>query len=760
MIGLGLRLAVGSRAARTRLVLVAIGVALGTVFLLGALGYMHARGVVNHRVATRTPQLTGGPVDRPGILWSVTPVSYSPGDTAYTLIRTAPGHGPQPVPLGAPRMPAPGSAYVSPAVAAKMAANTPDGAVWRALVPWHVVGILNRAVLHDPNERVVMAGYRHAQLSARSVAAFRISSWTQLAREAPGQSLPTYQLIPFAMAIALSLTPIAIFIASAARIGQRRRDERASALRLLGASTRQLAFLAACETAIAAFIGAVIGVGVIELLRLRESVGFGSYVVFTADAVPPLWQLMAVLVGLPLFAAATAWVALSRSITQPLATRRRAAPRVPRAWRVLIPLIGWAGVAVVLTHPSSLPLTQRAVALAIFGSLVLVGVVLAGGYLVRRGARLMRALPTASATIAGRRLEADAGGGFRAISGIAVALTVTCAVLVVGASQAAVNTVQNTHVSEAAPTPVNDVIVSGTGEPAFDRQIAQIVRTVPGVRSTAAAAFSYRSSPEAVVVGCATLSRLASESLPCGNGVLTTAALGAVGAPITITFPRAVGTTSLKTHIGGHLPRGFFLFGGGPDDVVVPPGLVPSHASLDEHDLLVDTNNSPLVQARLVGRLMRDVVSYVPVYTQSGTEPESGTLQKLELLLTAIVLVVLGIAAAGLAIGAIEGVLERRRTLAHLAATGVSARTLRTSTILEIAAPMTAALILAVAIGIGTGATFIHFYYSNDALTPIVIPWLRVVTIVLAAVAATACVVLVTLPMVGRSIGPENLRTE
>ena len=130
------------------------------------------------------------------------------------------------------------------------------------------------------------------------------------------------------------------------------------------------------------------------------------------------------------------------------------------------------------------------------------------------------------------------------------------------------------------------------------------------------------------------------------------------------------------------------------------------------------------------------------------------------MLLTAIVLVVLGIAAAGLAIGAIEGVLERRRTLAHLAATGVSARTLRTATILEIAAPMGAALILAVAVGIGTGGTFIHFYYTNDALTPIVIPWLRVITLVLATVAATACVVLATLPMVGRSIGPENLRTE
>ena len=210
----------------------------------------------------------------------------------------------------------------------------------------------------------------------------------------------------------------------------------------------------------------------------------------------------------------------------------------------------------------------------------------------------------------------------------------------------------------------------------------------------AAAAFSYRSSPEAVVVDCMALSRLVAKSMPCGQGVLTTPAFGALGAPITIRFPRAVGTTTLKTRIDGHIPSGFFLLGGGPDDVIVPPALVPVNASLDEHDLLVDANNSQLVQARLVGRLTHDVVSYVPVYTSSETPSENGTLQKLEVLLTAIVLVVLGIAAAGLAIGAIEGVLERRRTLAHLAATGVSARTLRTATILEIAAPMGAALIL------------------------------------------------------------------
>ena len=115
MIELGLRLAVSSRAARLRLALVAVGVATGTVFLLGALGYMNARDAMNQRVATRE-SLTAGPPHGPGILWAWSPVTSPRGDVAYTLFRTAPGTGPQPAPLGAPSMPAPGSAYVSPAV--------------------------------------------------------------------------------------------------------------------------------------------------------------------------------------------------------------------------------------------------------------------------------------------------------------------------------------------------------------------------------------------------------------------------------------------------------------------------------------------------------------------------------------------------------------------------------------------------------------------------------------------------------------------
>ncbi len=757
MIQLGLRLAVGSRAARLRLALVALGVAVGAVFLLGALGYMNARDAVNHRIATRAADKLATP-HGPGILWATSPITSPQNDFAYTLFRTAPGTGPQPVPLGTPAMPAPGTAYVSPAVAALMRSKS-DGAEWRALVPWKIAGTIGRAGLHDPDERVVIAGYRHDQLAPAASGALHVASWQAIADATPTPGLKPDQLIPFAMALALGLTPIAIFVASAARIGQRRRDERAAALRLLGASARQLAFLASAETAVAALIGAVGGIAVIELLRLRSSIGLGHYVIFTADAVPTLWQLAVVLIGLPLFAAATAWVALTRTISRPLATRRRAGASIPRAWRVALPAIGWAGMAVVLTHPETLPINQRAFALAAFGSLILLGVVLTGGYLVRYGARMLRALPQPAATIAGRRLQADSTGGFRAISGLAVALTVTCAVLVVGASQSAATATPMPIGGPGPATAADDLTVPTSNSAATDLRVQSIVRAQRGVRSAALVNISF-GDPVAIIAGCGALDRLAGRHLPCNKGVLVPPGAGAVGAPITVQFAGINKTPTLKTHIGGHLPAGFRLAGGGDGvQIVVPASLAPKGVDQSNRQLSVDTGGSPVVQARVIGALARDFPRYFTVNT-FVVEPESDTdVQKLEVLLTAIALLVMGVAAASLAIGAIEGVLERRRTLAHMSATGVSATTLRSATVLEIAAPMVAALILGVAIGIGTGATFIHFYFASNP-TAIVIPWGSIGWLVLAAAAATGFVVLATLPMVGRSIGAEGLRTE
>ncbi|MEA2480704.1 MAG: hypothetical protein QOJ07_2626 [Thermoleophilaceae bacterium] len=414
MIGLGIRLAVGRGGARIRLILMAVGIAIGTAGFLGALGYQHARTAMAHRGAVRTAA-TVRPLPPGGLLWNVVYASdptRAPFDGGFTLIRTASRPG-APLPLGAPRAPATGTAYVSPAVARLLRADGSDGDRWRAMVPWRVVGTLGRAALVDPGDRVVVAGADAAQLAA-SPSTVRVGDWAAVDAAVPPGGIGRTELIAFAVIAAVALAPIVIFVASVARVGQRRRDERAAALRLLGAGSRQLGLLAAAEAGIAGIAGAVGGVLLLQALALRPAIEFWSVSVFTADLVPSPAHAALALVLVPLLAIGTAWVSLVRALNRPLQTRRRADRRVPGIWRVAPVAVGWAAMAYLQRFRSGAS-DQAAIAIGLAVAMMIVGIVLFGGYVLHRVARLVRLAPGAAATFAGRRHEADAVGGFRAI---------------------------------------------------------------------------------------------------------------------------------------------------------------------------------------------------------------------------------------------------------------------------------------------------------------------------------------------------------
>ena len=434
MIQLGLRLAVGRGGGRIRLVLMTLGIAAGTAGFLGVLGYQHARSEMAHRVQVRNVETDLQSVEPGALLWNVAYVSdparpqFSGG---YTLIRTAPGDGGL-LPLGAPAAPQPGTAYVSPAVARLLRADGPDGDRWRALVPWRVVGTLGRAALSEPGERVVVAGADAAQVAAAQ-GTRRVDDWAAVSAAIPPPGIAPTELIAFAVIAAIALAPIVIFVASVARVGQRRRDERAAALRLLGAGSRQLAVLAAAEAGLAGVAGAVLGVLAVEALAIRPVIEFWSVAVFTADLLPSAGHVALTLLLVPLLAVGTAWVSLVRALAQPLPTRRRADRRVPGTWRLAPVAVGWAAMAYLLQlRRGTAP--RRPSRSGSRSRVMIVGIVLSGGYVLHHVARLVRLAAGAAATIAGRRLGADAVGGFRAISGMAVAFAVVTAGLVVGAS--------------------------------------------------------------------------------------------------------------------------------------------------------------------------------------------------------------------------------------------------------------------------------------------------------------------------------------
>lgn len=761
MIRLGLLLAVGRGGARVRLVLMTLGIAAGTAGFLGALGYQHARSEMAHRVQVRTVAIEQESLQPGALLWNVAYVSdptTAQFTGGYTLVRTAPGASGL-LPLGAPATPQPGTAYVSPAVARLLRADSPDGDRWRAMVPWRVVGTVGRAALADPGDRVVIAGAEEAQV-AIAPGTRRVDDWAAVSAAIPPPGIGPTELIAFAVIAAIALAPIVIFVASVARVGQRRRDERAAALRLLGAGSRQLAVLAAAEAGLAGVAGAILGVLAVEALAVRSAVEFWSVSVFTADLLPSAGHIVLTLLLVPLLAIGTAWVSLVRALAQPLETRRRADRRMPGIWRLAPVAAGWAAMAYLL-HSAPNGSTTAAVAIGLSVALMIVGIVLSGGFVLHHVARIVRLAPGAAANIAGRRLEADAVGGFRAISGLAVAFAVATAGLVVGASLR----LQDVFVpppNVQALAPVVDAWLDLPPGAAPAARVTAAATATPGVVGTATVRFASGSTVgQTIGADCRQLAALVDGAIRCpaAAGALVPAAVGAVGGTFAVDRQDAAGNAlePIQVPIVGHLPDGFSITGREP--VVIVPRDVAERSGVDGGSLLLlRTDHDPLTLARLAGSVSRDTVTDLAV--SSARRPVAAgpsTVTRVQRILTGITLLALVVAAIGLAIGAIDALVARRRTLAHLAATGVSGRTLRAATAIELAVPMLTAVCLAFVLGVGIGATFYRLYYGAGE---IVLPWGRAGLLLALAIAATAAVAAATLPVVARASRPDQLRTE
>jgi hypothetical protein len=114
------------------------------------------------------------------------------------------------------------------------------------------------------------------------------------------------------------------------------------------------------------------------------------------------------------------------------------------------------------------------------------------------------------------------------------------------------------------------------------------------------------------------------------------------------------------------------------------------------------------------------------------------------------------LAAASLAVAAIDGIGDRRRTLAALTAVGVPSGTLRRAVAIEILVPFAVASVTAAALGVLFGETLAALTSHASASIPwsTLVRWLGIAG--LAALAAT----IATATRVGAAIRPEHLRSE
>ena len=115
------------------------------------------------------------------------------------------------------------------------------------------------------------------------------------------------------------LTPVLIFIATATRLSAARREQRFAAMRLAGATRKQVSLLAAAESTAAAVLGVAAGFGIFFLLRTPVAgIPFFGEPFFPGQLSLSLPDILAVAIGVPVAAAVAARLALHRVHISPL----------------------------------------------------------------------------------------------------------------------------------------------------------------------------------------------------------------------------------------------------------------------------------------------------------------------------------------------------------------------------------------------------------------------------------------------------------
>jgi hypothetical protein len=786
MIGLGLRLAVsGGREAITRLVILTVAVGLGVGVLLAALAATNAVTTWNSRHAW---YWTGSAWVPPGPATGVAPLWWHPsgdifdGQTISRFDVAATGTS-SPVPPGIPRDPGPGQYYASPALAALLRSTPADQLAGR--YPGRLAGVIGEAALPSPHSLVIIAGRTPAQL-AHTPDSVRVTSisttmpgWPAPRAKAnprgrtyvppdPGGGRSSVDLILSVVALAV-LAPVLIFIAAATRLSAARREERFAAIRLAGATRKQVSVLAATESTVAGILGVAAGFGIFFLLRIPVAgIPFIGQPFFPGELTLSLRDVLVVAVGVPVAAALAARLALRRVRISPLGVARRATPNPPRAWRVVPLLAGLAelGFWAVHGHPASIPGQIQAFVSSF--ALIIVGLFIAGPWLTMAAARAMaRWTSRPSTLIAARRLADDPRAAFRAVSGLILALFITTVAVVAITTQNAKNL---TRWSSAAETTVLTDQVSASNQVAGNSgpgmsggaaapgpaapaaPLTARLRGIPGVQGVLVVRAVPRLTISAAFHGLG--ANFGSPPVPVPAGVVSCAQLAAV--PALGRCPAGAATAAFPSD-GFNGP----LFGTDATTITWPAANVPATrlGTLGVDAINVATNGTtPAVeQART---LLENAPSYPAVTTPATigdiVAQDNSTNSDYQQLANVVILVSLPIAGCTLAAGIAAGLADRKRSFSMLRLTGARLATLRRVVALEGAVPLF--FVAAVAVGTGFGAA--AMYASEAQQHPMVPPGAAYYLLTAAGIVVSLGIIAATFPLLARITGPEVARNE
>jgi hypothetical protein len=748
MIRLGLRLTLGSgREAALRVLITAAAVALGVGLLLASLAGgngLHAqtdRGAWLDTAAQASP-----PTPASGRLWWLSGLDQV-GNQAIDRVDVAAAGQDAPVPPGISHVPGPGEYYASPALTALFKSEPANEL--RDRYPGHQIGTIGAAALPSPNSLIIVIGHSARQLSqapgAIEVGAIQRTPASCYACQNSVGSGPVLQFILVGGAVAL-LLPVLILIATASRLSAARREERFAAMRLIGATPRQISVVSAVEAVVAAVAGVAVGFALFFVFRpLLYHVPFTGAPLAQGDLSLHSIDIVLAVIGVPVAAVVSARLALRRVQISPLGVQRRASSRPPRIARI-IPLL--AGIAVLAYFDAAgKPGAIGGQLLELLAGFVLlvVGLVLAGPWFTTAGARLMANRSSRPSTlIAGRRLLDNPKAAFRFISGLVIALFVASAAI--GALSSIAADSSSSGGSAGKDTLAEPFCSFSTTNcpasakvPSVPGQVLAELRTTPGVRSVTVV---HQSPPQA----------------PLGNqpgrsfGVVACGQLAgtpAIGKCAPGTSVASIGY--FFSHLLGHNSRASSTVWPSADLSVASAARLPVDA------VVVATDGSPGSLERARTTLERVFPLQGAAVAVEASDPSTARLLTMIQDMTDVIIVAsLIIAACSLAVNIAAGLGERKRPFSLLRLTGVPTALLHRVVALESALPLLLVAAVSIVVGLVSAALYLHSQVGVAFSIPGITYWATVAGGLVVSLAIIAS----TFPLLNRITGPEVARNE
>jgi hypothetical protein len=731
------------REAVLRVLVTAAAVALGVGLLLAALAGVNGLHAETDRGAwLDTSAQASRPTSTSDRLWWLSSTDQF-GNQAIDRIDVAATGPSAPVPPGLSHLPGPGDYFASPALTTLLRSEPANEL--RDRFPGRQIGTIGEAALPSPNSLIIVIGHTARQLSqapgAVEVGAIQSTPANCYACQSTIGSGPVLQLILAGGAIAL-LLPVLILIATASRLSAARREERFAAMRLVGATPRQISVVSAVEAVVATVAGVAVGFALFFVFRpLLYDVPFTGAPLAEGDLSLHLIDIVLAVIGVPVAAVVSARLALRRVQISPLGVNRRASSRPPRIVRI-IPLL--AGIAVLAYFDAAgKPGSNGGQILELLVGFVLlvVGLVLAGPWFTTAGSRLMADRASRPATlIAGRRLLDNPKAAFRFISGLVIALFVASAAIgALSSIAAASSSGEGSAGKDTLADPFCSFSTSNCHAsaevPSVPGQVLAELRTTPGVRSVTVVHESPSQAQQMNSFGVVACDQLAKTPAigKCAPGA-TVASIGYFLSNLLGHNSHASSTVWPSAHLSA-----------------------ANVARLPVDAVVVATNGSSSAIERARTVLERAFPFQGTPITVEALDPSTARLLAMIQDVTDVIIVAsLIIAACSLAVNIAAGLGERKRPFSLLRLTGVPTGVLHRVVALESALP----LLIVAGVSIVVGLVSAALYLSSQVGIAFRIPGTAYWATVLGGLVASLAIIASTFPLLNRITGPEVARNE